>query len=177
MARLGRSRHRAPRVGGARVEVEVVFRLGDGGGRGGSGVHERFGDLGEGDVFVDGDQVLDAGDQVLEIRAEGAVAEAVRQAVADGAEAAEELVARRLRGGLGRRRCHHRHTCDFADAAAGLANASRVRVVDICVPFYVGQSGYVGPCFDQCFLKAFHFGSGDILLGAQKPDNEETKFI
>ena len=116
MTGLGERGHSAARVGGAGVKVEIVFGFGDGGGGGGGGVHEGFGDFGNGDVFVGGEEVFDAGNKVLEVGAESAVLETVGETVTDGAEAPEKLVASGLWGGSSRSRGHHRHACYFANS-------------------------------------------------------------
>jgi hypothetical protein len=86
-----RRRQRTARVSGARVEVGVGLCLADGGGRGVLGVHEGFCDLGEGEVGVGGQEVLDAAEDALEVGAEAGFLEAVGDARGDGREAAEKV--------------------------------------------------------------------------------------
>lgn len=117
VSHLARGGHSAAGVCGARVEVEVILCFGNGGRRSGGGIHDGFRDLCDGEVFVHGEEVLDAGDEVFEVCAEGAVFEAVGEAVGDGGEAAEEFVGGGgLGGGLSGGGGHHGHAGNLADS-------------------------------------------------------------
>lgn len=86
-----RSRHRAAGIRAAGVEVQEAFGLLQGGRARVLRVHEALGDLGEGQVFVGGEEVFHAADEVFEVGAQTRALEAVRQARGDAAEAAEEV--------------------------------------------------------------------------------------
>lgn len=147
---LARSRHSPTSIRRARVEVEVVFRFGDGGRGSGGGVHDGLCDFRDGQVFVDGEEVFDAGDEVFEVCAEGAVFEAVGEAVGDGGEAAEEFVGGgRLGGGLGGGGGHHGHAGDFADSVVLLAwQQMRQVYTRKALPLDVGQSCDISSSFN-----------------------------
>lgn len=109
--------HGAPRISRARIEVEVVFCLCNGGGRGAGGVHEGLDDFGEGNVLVCREKVFNTAKQVLKVRSQSARADkAIREPAAEGGEAAKNVVAAGGLGGGGGGGGHHSHAGDLADA-------------------------------------------------------------
>lgn len=131
LPRLACVGHRASCVRVSGIEVQVALCFGDGRGRGILGVHEGFGNLGEREVAVRGEEGLDAGDERVDVEGEAGVFEAVSEAGREGTEASEKI-----RGGgwllwvLRRRSGHHCHLCDLTHA---VSRQFVSRQGDVCV--------------------------------------------